>query len=297
MGISRNRPAFTLIELLVVIAIIGVLIGLILPAVQSVRNAAARADCQNRVRQLAIGLHLYHDANRTLPVGHRSLSDADNRPFTGWTLDLLPCLEQETLAAQIPPAFRQTPLPFFNPPHVHIATVVKAYTCPTDPRVSTPQVCRVTQNVVAFTSYLGVSGVDYSTKDGVFVQNQRFGLLAITDGTSNTLMLGERPPSADFQFGWWYAGVGQRLTGSGEMILGVREQNLQSVVSGSACGPGRYPFKPSRFDDQCGMFHFWSPHLGGANFADGSVRFVSYSANAIMPALATRAGGESVPLD
>ena len=275
-----RRAALTLIELLVVIAIVGILIGLLLAAVQNVRAAAARADCQNRMKQLALGLHNYHDSYHTLPVGHRSFFNPDKRPFTGWTLDLLPYLEQDNLSAQIALAFRTSFMPFVNPPHVHIATVVKAYTCPTDPRVSTPQVSTVTQNRVAFTSYLGVSGKDYQSKDGVFVQDQRFGLNAVNDGTSNSLMLGERPPSADFQFGWWYAGVGQQL-------------------SGSKCGPGAYPFRHSRLDDQCGMFHFWSPHPGGANFAfcDGSVHFLRYSANDILPALATRAGGEVVPGD
>jgi prepilin-type processing-associated H-X9-DG protein len=81
------------------------------------------------------------------------------------------------------------------------------------------------------------------------------------------------------------------------MVLSVREPNLQPIVSGSPCGPGQYPFRPANgFDDPCGMFHFWSPHPGGANFAfcDGSVRFLAYSADRIMPALATRAGGEAV---
>jgi prepilin-type processing-associated H-X9-DG protein len=144
-----------------------------------------------------------------------------------------------------------------------------------------------------------VSGRDYRTKDGVFVQDQRHGLLAVIDGTSNTLMLGERPPSADFQFGWWYSGTGQVLTGSADVILGVREQNLQPITTGSRCGLGAYLVRASRFDDECGMFHFWSPHPGGANFAlcDGSVRFIRYSANDVMPALATRGGGEVVTLD
>jgi prepilin-type processing-associated H-X9-DG protein len=106
----------------------------------------------------------------------------------------------------------------------------------------------------------------------------------------------KRPPSADFQFGWWYAGAGQRSRGMADLILSVREPNLQKIVSGSKCGPGVYPFRAAAgFDDQCGIFHFWSPHSGGAHFAfvDGSVRFLSYSANDILPALATRAGGES----
>ena len=70
-------------------------------------------------------------------------------------------------------------------------------------------------------------------------------------------------------------------------------------MSGSPCGPGRYPFAPaSGLDDPCGMFHFWSPHPGGANFvfADGSVRFLAYSADPVMPALASRAGGEAIGL-
>ena len=109
---------------------------------------------------------------------------------------------------------------------------------------------------------------------------------------------GRGPPSADFQFGWWYAGVGQRGTGSADMILGVLEQNLLPIVSGSVCGPGAYSFSPSRFSDPCGMFHFWSAHPGGANFAlaDGSVRFFRYGAAPLMPALASRAGGEVVEM-
>lgn len=295
---TARRTAFSLVELLVVIAIIGVLVGLLLAAVQNVRSAASRADCQNRIKQLALALHHHDQVRGTLPPGHRSALSGDPRPYTGWTLDILPYLEQDALSAEIEIAFRRSRFPFSNPPHVRISTVVNAYTCPADPRVTTPQVSLQTQTLVAFTSYLGVSGTDYRTKDGVFVQDYRCSLLAITDGTSNTLLLGERPPSSDFQFGWWYAGTGQALTGSGDLILGVREQNIQPIVSGSRCGPGAYPFRASRFDDPCGLFHFWSPHSGGANFAfaDGSVHFMRYDVNPLMPALATRSGGEVVEM-
>ena len=107
-------------------------------------------------------------------------------------------------------------------------------------------------------------------------------------------MAGERPPSADFQFGWWYAGAGQRFTGSADMILGVEEENILLVTAGS-CAPGVYKFGPGSLANQCDMFHFWSPHTGGANwvFADGSVHFIPYSADSVLPALATYAGKET----
>ncbi len=294
---SRTRSGFSLIEILVVIAIMAVLIGLLLAAVQKVRAAAARMTCQNHLKQIGLAFHNFHVSEGTLPIGHRSLFQADRKPFTGWTLDILPYIESDPIYSQAAADFRTQPLAF-TPPHRHLSTVYKIYTCPSDPRVSTSQTSIVTKTVVAFTSYLGVSGKDYKSKDGVLIQDARFNLLGITDGSSNTLMIGERPPSTDFQFGWWYAGVGQQLSGSADLILGVREQNLQPIVSGSKCGPGAYPFTDSRFDDPCGMFHFWSPHTGGANFvlADGSVRFFTYSANSVFPALASRAGGEAAAL-
>jgi prepilin-type N-terminal cleavage/methylation domain-containing protein/prepilin-type processing-associated H-X9-DG protein len=297
--LQRRTSGFTLIELLVVIGIIAILMGLLLSAVQKVRSAAARMQCQNVARQLGLALHNYHDTRHSFPPGHRSLKNPDHMRFSGWCLSVLPFLEQQALASQAEAAYKGNPNPF-APQHSGLSAVVPAFLCPADSRTSTAQTSLVTKNVVAFTSFLGVAGLDAaSTRDGVLYQDSatRFG--DITDGTSNTLLLGERPPSADFQFGWWYAGVGQKLTGSAELVLGAREPNLQPITSGSACGPGRYPFTSSTFNDPCGMFHFWSPHSGGANFvlADGSVRFVSYSADPLMPALASRGGGEDAPLN
>jgi prepilin-type N-terminal cleavage/methylation domain-containing protein/prepilin-type processing-associated H-X9-DG protein len=295
MARRASRSAFTLIELLVVIAIIAILIALLLSAVQKVRAAAARVDCQNRLKQLALALHNYHDTRNGFPPGHRSSTHPERMPFSGWTVSILPYLEQPALASQALGAYRVDQYPFHNPPHTGLATVVPAFICPADGRITSPQRGQRTGTVAAFTSYLGVAGRDAATtRDGMLFQDSTTRLLDASDGTSSTLLLGERPPSHDFQFGWWYAGAGQQFTGSADLVLGVREPNLQPITVGSPCGPGNYPFRDSRFNDPCGMFHFWSPHPGGAHFAfaDGSIRFVAYSADPLMPALASRAGGE-----
>src|SRR5262245_54001713 len=233
---SRSRDpsgAFTLVELLVVLAIIAVLLGLLLAAVQKVRAAAARVQCQNNLRQLAIALHHFHEVERALPPGHRSARQRDRLPFSGWPLSVLPYVEQHAIYQEARTAYQVNAFPFVNPPHAGLSTVVAVFNCPSDGRVTRPQISGRTRNRVAFTSYLGVAGEDYLAADGVFYPGSRISFSDITDGLSNTLLLGERPPSADFQFGWWYAGTGQRLTGSGDMILGVREPNLQPIVSGA----------------------------------------------------------------
>ncbi len=295
-----RRHGVTLVELLVVVGIIGVLVGLLLPAVQKVRAAAARADCQNRMRQLAVSLHLRHETRGSLPSGHHPLPDPERRAFSGWTLDCLEFLGQDALYRDAVRAYAKSPLPFRNPPHTGFTTVVSAFGCPADPRVREVQIARREGRVVALTSYLGVSGTDSAVRNGVLFQGSVVRLGDVTDGASNTLLLGERPPSHDFQFGWWHAGAGQLSNGSADLVLGARERNLFAGTPLSPCSPGPWPYIPaSGLDDPCGAFHFWSLHPGGANFAfcDESVRFLPYSADAILPALATRAGGEVVGLD
>jgi prepilin-type processing-associated H-X9-DG protein len=117
----------------------------------------------------------------------------------------------------------------------------------------------------------------------------------VSDGTSHTLAAGERPPSPDSQFGWWYGGGGQAGTGSLDSVLGVRELNVAVQVA-AGCGRGPFAFAPGKVDGPCDIFHYWSLHAGGANFlmCDGSVRFLSYDSDSLLPALATRARGDSV---
>lgn len=292
-----SSGSFTLIELLVVLAIISIVIGLLLSAVQQARAAAARLKCENNLKQIGLALHMYHDRERSLPPGHRSWNPKGFLSLSAWTLSILPNLEQSALFAHAQAAYNLNPNPFFSPPHTDMTAVVTMYNCPSDPWTSSTQTARLSGSIVALTDYLGVSGKNYATHDGMLFQDSSVRFADITDGLSNTLMVGERPPSSDFQYGWWYAGIGQRYTGSGDMILGVQEVNLLPVKPGS-CGPGSYPFAPGRFNSPCSMFHFWSFHVGGANFllADGSVHFFPYSAAPLMPALASRAGGEAVAL-
>jgi len=288
----KKRFAFTLIELLVVIAIIGVLIALLLPAVQQVRAAAMRAECLNNLKQIGLAAHQYHNTRGSFPAG---MQFQNNKAlFSSWLTQLLPYIEQDNLWAVTRSAYQQSPSPFKNPPHVGLATVIPIFVCPMDGRAERPQIAQKDQFPVAFTCYLGVEGKDVYSQDGVFFKDSNIRMGDITDGTSQTLLAGERPPSTDFQYGWWYAGIGQKYTGSADMILGVQEQNIMPITAGS-CPPGTYTFEPGSVSNQCDMFHFWSLHPGGANFlfADGSVHFLSYSVAPILPALASRAGGET----
>ncbi len=286
-----RRRAVTLIELLVVIGIIALLIALLLPAVQKVRAAATRTQCCNNLKQIGLAVHQYHDQKSRLPAG---VSSGPYR-LSSWLTHLLPYVEQQGVWTATLAAYRQSSSPFNNPPHVGLITVIPTYICPAVPGVDVPQLDRYNNLTVAHTCYLGVSGKDLTTRDGVFFRDSRVRFADITDGTSSTLLAGERPPSTDRRWGYWYAGAGQRFTGSCDMLMGVYEQNVQPVTAGS-CAPGAYPFGPGSFNNQCDAFHFWSLHSGGAHFlfADGSVHFLSYTAAPILPALASRAGGETV---
>jgi prepilin-type N-terminal cleavage/methylation domain-containing protein/prepilin-type processing-associated H-X9-DG protein len=289
-----QRPAgFTLIELLVVTAITAMLLGLLLAAVEKVRGVAARIHCSNNLRQLGMALHAYHNAVGTFPAGMRYQRGTDPYLYMGWHTQALPYLEQDSLWRATQNAYQETRGFLQNPPHLGLASVIQTYACPIDGCASDVQFAARDQVWVALTSYLGVEGKDLYASDGILFRDSGIRIADITDGTSSTLIIGERPPSPDFQFGWWYAGAGQQSTGSADMVLGVEEQNVVSYAR-APCPPGTYLFGPGQINDQCDMFHFWSLHPGGANFvfADGSVHFLTYSVAPLLPALASRAGGE-----
>jgi prepilin-type processing-associated H-X9-DG protein len=161
---------------------------------------------------------------------------------------------------------------------------------------------------VAFTEYLGVSGIVSGDKLGILYKDSKTRMAEVTDGLSNTLLVGERPPSLDLDFGWWFAGAGYPgsagQVGTGDVILGAREQgywqyvhNQSGNLPGSCQTAVKIGLQTGSLTDACDQAHFWSLHSGGANFllGDGSARFVSYSVDNILPQLCTRNLGEVVP--
>src|SRR5262245_29379358 len=139
MSASKN-PGFTLVELPVVIAIIGVVIALLLPAVQQVRAAAMRTECLNNLKQIGLAAHQYHNIRGSFPAG---MQFQNNKAlFSSWLTQLLPYIEQDNLWAITQSAYKQSPSPFKNPPHVGLATVIPIFVCPMDGRVDRAQIAQ-----------------------------------------------------------------------------------------------------------------------------------------------------------
>jgi prepilin-type processing-associated H-X9-DG protein/prepilin-type N-terminal cleavage/methylation domain-containing protein len=350
---NEKRPAFTLIELLLVIGIIGVLIGLLLPAVQRAREAANRTQCANNLRQIGLAMYQYEGVYVCLPPGMNNWwpntpGPLPPHPLDCWRTLILPYVEADSLWGEVvtleqpgstpppkdppPPAWQQYWTPadeykfiwdssqrYFGP----FATVVPVFSCPSDPRT-----LRTVQSEgwpTSLSSYLGVNGIDlwaWSTAPtgpddlrGIMVPTNKYRRdwgdrdipastigtrrAEITDGFSNTLLIGERPPSHGLDWGWAFGCWGQDSAGTLDGTLGVNEVNLQNsgVPETDACPPGPYFFRAGQINNPCDVFHFYSPHPGGANFlfADGSVHFLSYGIdNVTLRALATMSGGEAV---
>jgi prepilin-type N-terminal cleavage/methylation domain-containing protein/prepilin-type processing-associated H-X9-DG protein len=308
----RRRTAFTLIELLVVIAIIAVLIGLLLPAVQKIREAAARLKCKNNLKQIGLAFHSYHSTNGSFPSGFNSKAaavDGDSLgPGWGWGAYLLPYLEQENLYRQIDftkdiaaPANTQARL-----------TSLAVFLCPSD----SPDRPTVTINDdagkpicdVAFGNYVGMAGVYEVTgypdtsngAPGVLLRNSKVRVTDITDGSSNTLFATERAwhwqgrvrsPATTWVGSVTNAVIPQTLNPA----LGIEFGHVMILTNSGTVDEGRVPNNPLDHVEDAN-----SNHPQGVNclFGDGSVRSIQ---NTISPvvwvAIATRSGGEAVSLD
>lgn len=292
MRTHQCSKAFTLVETLVVIGIISILMALVIPAIMRVRAASDKLLCANNLRQIGVALHMYEGDYKLLPPGCSFQNGKSTQPYMSWLARILPYIEEESLWNQAEQAFTIEPWFESVPPHSCLGTVVKKYTCPSDNRAHD------TPYGAACTWYLGVEGTNQFTKDGMLFLDSKVRISDAKDGASNTLLVGERPPNYDMRVGWWYAGWGQNKEGSCEMVLGVREQNV-CIYYVTNCPLGIYEYGPGKIDDPSSAFHFWSLHSGGANFlfCDGSVHFIPYFANPIMPAMATRNGGEAVVVD
>jgi prepilin-type processing-associated H-X9-DG protein len=215
-------------------------------------------------------------------------------PYLSWAARIVPFMDQSHIWHQIQSDYAMNPSFWVVPRHRSESMLITPYICPSGgPDVS---IVDDRKTVVGFRHYLGVSGTNQFSKDGVLFQDSRVKLVEILDGTSNTIAVGERLPSADLRFGWWYAGIGQQFEGSADHQLGVRE--IRTTFRAPMCERGPWHFQSGDQQNMCDTFHFWSRHSGGANFlfCDGSVRFLSYSADPLLPALATRAGGEKVTI-
>jgi len=290
-----QRWGFSLVELLVTIGVIGVLVGLTLPAVQQARESAARTSCLNNLKQIGLGLHAYHSSHGRFPGSNTQIR-------LGWMVLILPQMGEESLYQRSVAACRIDPDPLHNPPHIGLATVVPTYVCPDDGRLWTPLTDSL-QVTAAFTSYIGIWGsfAPGATQGlpGVLGGQAGCRMSQIRDGTSQTLMAGERPPPDSLQAGWWYPVYYG-------YILGFRGPNNVLRLGDTAfpyspndgCVISKGTFGPGTTSNPCDRWHLWSLHSGGANFlfADGSARFLSYSAEPLMIALGSRDGGELVEL-
>jgi prepilin-type N-terminal cleavage/methylation domain-containing protein/prepilin-type processing-associated H-X9-DG protein len=281
-----RRRGFTLIELLVVIAIIAILIALLVPAVQKVREAAARLQCSNNLKQIGLALHNFHGVNKRFPAGIMAEVGTDSgaifpsscprcapAPIPGkwgsWLTYILPYMEQQPLFNELILTGRE--YGYCMGPNSPGASVVPTYICPSDyVPLTTIQYGAYYFGVNSYFANAGTKAwpVSSASLNGVLYYNSSVRIADITDGTSNTFMAGERysrdPAVADSDLADWRGWAWTNYNSGGDH-LGDTSWPLNSPASVIGVDPRK-----------C---NFGSGHTGGANFVfcDGSVRFVSAS--------------------
>ncbi|PQO33432.1 prepilin-type cleavage/methylation domain-containing protein [Blastopirellula marina] len=259
MKVTKKKSAFTLVELLVVIAIIGVLIALLLPAVQQAREAARRTQCNNNLKQLGLAMHNYHDTFQSLPAGWIDVGSSNN--YMGWGTFLLPFVEQSALYDEMKAAgaYKQA---WFNITAMDpfAKTVVDAFICPSDPSGG----LNSHLHDYGKSNYTGVGGAHYlkgSGANGTFYDNSFVKFRDMTDGLSNVAMVGER--STLLKSGWTQK--------KGTLWIGGSTSS-EYYLNNAIVSSGYYSINGA-----AGSFNFTSAHPGGAIFlfGDGSAHFLS----------------------
>jgi prepilin-type N-terminal cleavage/methylation domain-containing protein len=291
---DRKRIGFTLIELLVVIAIIAILIGLLVPAVQQVREAASRATCENNLKQIGLAIHNFENTYKYYPPswGPAGRLSASSQSGATYLWHILPFIEQGNVVQPNPNATGS------------ISVSIPLYLCPSwalygkaVESIGGGYAVHCYPAVVGSGSsngpYNGMITRSANGNNNPFV-NPVIRPASVSDGTSNTLMAGERPAAPDFVWGWWdsyyyYQADYQAGAANTSLMYG-------SSDTGTACSTGPNYFAPGRATNPCDFNHFWSPHVAVGNwlFGDGSVRSLDYSTSLLIPQLATRNGGEVV---
>ncbi len=289
---NRQHRAFTLVELLVVIAIIGILVSLLLPAVQAAREAARRMSCYNNLKQIGLALHNYHDTHQALPMGWIGVDQVTRQPHAlgqpgwGWAARVLPFLEQSNTESLV-----QGDLPITDPSNLAARnTHLALYRCPSD--AGSQQFFNITGSMptvrIPVANYVGMAGTQelenceplpigvQCETDGIFYHNSATNFRDIIDGLSNTFMVGERNSKIDNST--WVGSIPGADEGF-ERFLGIADHAPNTVGA--------------HLDDLS------SYHPGGTNFviADGSVRLIASTIDLqVYKGLATTQGGEPVKL-